>query len=66
MVSVVIIRTVVVLPAPLGPSMPSTVPCGHGEAHAVDRDLVAEVLDQVVGLDGRAVEVIAQASVTTD
>ena len=27
-VSVVIIRTVVVLPAPLGPSMPSTVPSG--------------------------------------
>ena len=28
MVSVVIIRTVVVLPAPLGPSIPSTVPRG--------------------------------------
>ena len=27
-VSVVIIRTVVVLPAPLGPSSPRTVPCG--------------------------------------
>ena len=28
LVSVVIIRTVVVLPAPLGPSIPSTVPAG--------------------------------------
>ena len=49
---VVIIRTVVVLPAPLGPSRPSTEPSGTDERDAVDGDRVAEVLDEVLGLDG--------------
>ena len=51
--SVVSIRTSVVLPAPLGPSRPRTVPVGDDEAHAVDGAGVPEVLDQVDGLDRR-------------
>ena len=54
LVRVVIIRTVVVLPAPLGPSRPSTEPSGTTKRDAVDGDGVAEVLDEVLGLDGVA------------
>ena len=50
-VRVVIIRTVVVLPAPLGPSRPSTEPSGTTKDDAVHGHRVAEVLDQVLGLD---------------
>ena len=53
MLSVVIIRTVVVLPAPLGPSIEKTVPVGHREADAVDGGEVVERLDEVDRLDGR-------------
>ena len=45
-VRVVIIRTVVVLPAPLGPSSPSTEPSGTAKDDAVHGHGVAEVLDQ--------------------
>ena len=51
--SVVIIRTVVVLPAPLGPSRPSTRALRDREAHSVDGDVFTEVLDELDGLDGR-------------
>ena len=44
-------RTAVVLPAPLGPSTPSTVPAGHGEVHALQRPRLPEVLHEALGLD---------------
>ena len=49
--SVVSTRTAVVLPAPFGPSRPSTAPARHGEGHAVERVHVAEVLDEILGDD---------------
>ena len=52
---VVIIRIVVVLPAPLGPSRPNTSPVRHGERHAVDRANIAERVAKVDGVDGRDV-----------
>ena len=47
-------RTAVVLPAPLGPSSPSTVPVSTCERDAVEGAHVAawEHLDEVVRLDG--------------
>ncbi len=51
--SVVRMRTVVVLPAPLGPSRPSTVPCRDGEVDAVEREGPTLVdCDQPAYLDG--------------
>ena len=44
-------RTAVVLPAPLGPSTPSTVPAGDGEVHALQRPRLPERLDEALGLD---------------
>ena len=52
-VSVVIIRTVVVLPAPLGPSSPSTVPCGTTKLTPSTAVVGAEFLDQIECFDGR-------------
>ena len=52
---VVKIRTAVVLPAPFGPSRPSTVPVGTREVDAVDGDDVAEALREPFGLDGYVV-----------
>ena len=43
------IRTAVVLPAPLGPSSPQTVPSGTVEVQSVQRDRRAEALDAALG-----------------
>ena len=48
-------RTAVVLPAPFGPSRPSTRPCGHLERDALQRFEVAEALHQALGDDRRFV-----------
>ena len=48
-------RTAVVLPAPLGPSTPSTVPARSGEVDAVQRERLAEALGEPVGLDREVV-----------
>ena len=69
-------RASVDLPQPDSPTMPSTLPCGHGERHAVDRDhmarlartcrpLTLKLLAQVANLDGglrrsRAGELLAR------
>ena len=45
-------RTSVVLPAPLGPSSPNTVPGLDLEVEAVERDDVAERVPDAVGADG--------------
>ena len=45
-------RSVVVLPAPLGPRRPKMEPVGNGQADAVHGALLGEVLDQVDGFDG--------------
>ena len=54
---VVSTRTAVVLPAPLGPSSPSTVPVGTREVDAVERDDIAEPL--LESLDDDRVTVMA-------
>ncbi len=46
-------RTVVVLPAPLGHEHAVHRAGRHGEADAVDRALLPEGLDEPDGLDGR-------------
>ena len=45
-------RTAVVLPAPLGPSTPSTVPSRAGQVDPVQRLGGAEALGEPLGLDG--------------
>ena len=50
---VVSIRTVVVLPAPLGPSTPITEPSGTAKLTPSTATVSLEVLDQVDRLDGR-------------
>ena len=60
--SVVIMRTVVVLPAPLGPSSPRTVPCGTEKLTSSTAVEVAEALDEVLGLDRRPSELFARRS----
>ena len=47
------ISTVVVLPAPFGPSRPKTSPPGDVEVDAVDGDEVAVALDQSADADDR-------------
>ncbi len=51
--SVVRMRTAVVLPAPFGPSSPSTVPVRHRERDALECLDVAERLDEIFREDGR-------------
>jgi hypothetical protein len=59
-VSVAIIRTVVVLPAPLGPSKPSTVPGATvkltpstaGLSTAVSPNLLTSSMASIAGVDG--------------
>ena len=51
--SVASIRSVVVLPAPFGPSTPKISPRLDVEVDAVDGALVAEGLHQAAGVDGR-------------
>ena len=48
-------RTVVVLPAPFGPSTPSTVPLRDGEVDAVERAHLPERLDETTDGDCRLV-----------
>ena len=43
----------VVLPAPLWPSRPSTVPGGHVEVEVAERPEVAEALAEALGDDAR-------------
>ena len=50
-VSVVSIRTAVVLPAPLGPSTPRIVPGRDAQVDAGEGDGRAEALGQALGLD---------------
>ena len=45
--------TVVVLPAPLGPSTPLHRSDGYGQVDAVDRQGVAEPFHQTSGVDGQ-------------
>ena len=51
--SVVRMRTAVVLPAPFGPSTPSTVPARHGQVDAAQRMHIPERLGQALHQDGR-------------
>ena len=51
--SVVRIRTAVVLPAPFGPSSPSTVPRGHRQVDAPQRADLAERLGQALDKNRR-------------
>ena len=57
------IRTAVVLPAPLGPSRPSTVPGRHGEVDAGERLDVAEALGEALDPDGGGGEGVMAAMV---
>ena len=52
------IRSVVVLPAPLGPRNPVTLPGCDVEAEVVDGDDVAEAFGQAVYLDGSHVRTV--------
>ena len=45
-------RIVVVFPAPFGPSRPKTSPRPDGEADAVDGDVIAEPVAEVVDDEG--------------
>ena len=47
------IRTIVVLPAPLGPNSANTLPCSTVEVESVEDDVVAEGLAHIDGGDGR-------------
>ena len=51
--SVASIRTVVVLPAPLGPSSDTTVPIFDLEVEIVDRDEIAEALREALRFELR-------------
>jgi len=47
-----IIRMVVVLPAPLGPSSPYTEPFGTCKRQVTDRDVLVKGLSNVLNVDG--------------
>ena len=61
-ISVDRICTVVVLPAPFGPSSAKTVPCGDVQVDAVEHDLVAVGLAQAGGRDRRSGGVVMGVS----
>ena len=51
-----IMETVVVLPAPLGPSSPTVSPGARAKRHTVDRDHVAVALLEIVDFEHGGVE----------